>query len=513
MCCNNLGDRKKIKGDVVKKRGLLIILLAFCAVNSFAQDALKPRIAVFPLINPSADMQIDIISSNVKKTAELTLKMIDRYEVAEQEISGYENTESWFENYSVSNNIDSIIFGEAEMREDGSILLKMSVYSRADKAVIMNEEEVAETVFDIFEASDMLLISMIEEFSGMQHIGFGSIKVSNTGEEGRYSVYIDNVPVGENVSELPRILNGERSIRIEQERMLGSYTVLEEVFFLSEGETKGVEISIPGFTEGELIKIAPLENFINENWDSKYSSKKIDKNFEKLEELFILSDYSISASERKAELLERKQDWEKRKQDWGIDKGLSILDKRLGIAAYGGFLMSQPDFYTDYEGEAGNEISYRYGVSASLNLFKYLAVQTEYNYMEYRTKVERPLIEEITTINISEIPVILLLRMPNKVLSAYAGYNFQFKNGSAETEVTDIATGDKTYVNESNDEMVETEGAGVILGALFEIPLNRSFIMVDFRYAFSNDDWSKDPGEEVYPGYLSMVVGLGFKFF
>ena len=190
---------------------------------------------------------------------------------------------------------------------DGSILLEMSVFSRADNRITMTESETAETVFDIFDASDRLLVSTMETFSGMEHIGFGSINIINNGEEGKYNVFIDNVPAGENIENLPKVLNGDRVVRIEQNRMLGIRVVYEESFFLKEGEKKEFSFEVPGFTSEELLEVKALENYIDKNWEKKYSSKKIDKNFEKLEELFTVTDYSISAAEKKNSFIKEKR--------------------------------------------------------------------------------------------------------------------------------------------------------------------------------------------------------------
>ena len=498
----------------MKKYMLLSVFLITFITAVFPQDALKPRIAVFPLINPASDNQVDIISDNVKKTAELTLKMIDRYEVVDLSVKDYENSNEWFSRYTVENSIDSIIFGKADMKEDGSVLLEMSVFSRADNSITMSESETAETVFDIFDASDSLLVSMMESFSGMEHIGFGSLNFINSGEEGKYSLFIDNVLVGENTENLPKVLNGDRVIRIEQSRMFGNYVVHEETFFLKEGDVKDFEFSIPGFTAEELSKIQSFENYIDENWEKKYSSKKIDKNFTKLEELFLLTDYSSSAEEKKTALLKKRDEWQIQKQKWGIQKGLSILDKRLGFAGFYGMNMSIPGFTTDDpDAEQSNEIGQRYGASVSFNILKHLALQAEYNFTEYRAKIERLSTIDTFTVEMREIPVILLLRMPNKVMSAYGGISFLEKIGSAVREIEDISTGDITETDETDYDMVKTNGTAFICGALFEIPMNMTYLMFDFRYFQAFDNWSKDLTEELVPKYFSASVGLGFKLF
>ncbi len=136
------------------KKYIILIFLFGVSVSVYCSDALKPRIAVFPLMNPSKDTQIDIISENVKKTAELTLKMIDRYEVTDVYVSDYSDTQEYFSKYTLENSIDSIIYGKADIREDGAIQLEMSVFSRGENRITMTETETAETVFEIFDASD-----------------------------------------------------------------------------------------------------------------------------------------------------------------------------------------------------------------------------------------------------------------------------------------------------------------------------------------------------------------------
>ena len=100
------------------KKYFLLFIILFSAVSAgFSQESLKPRITVFPLINPASDNQVDIISDNVKKTAELTLKMIDRYEVVDLQLKDYETSDEWFSRFTEENSIDSIIFGKADMNE------------------------------------------------------------------------------------------------------------------------------------------------------------------------------------------------------------------------------------------------------------------------------------------------------------------------------------------------------------------------------------------------------------
>ncbi len=71
---------------------------------------------------------------------------------------------------------------------------------------------------------------------------------------------------------------------------------------------------------------------------------------------------------------------------------MSILDKRLGIGAYGGGTFSFPEFKTsDTDSDQKYGIGNKYGASISLNILPYLAVQAEYNYVKFTGEISRSL--------------------------------------------------------------------------------------------------------------------------
>ncbi len=71
----------------------------------------------------------------------------------------------------------------------------------------------------------------------------------------------------------------------------------------------------------------------------------------------------------------------------------------------------------------------------------------------------------------TEIPVLLLLRMPNKVMSAYGGISFLSKKGDAVLEIEDIGTGDLTTLDEGDPGIEIASSKSAIIMSSFEIPL------------------------------------------
>lgn len=287
----------------------LLLVLFLLSSYIFAQNSLKPRITVFPLENPSNDVQIDIISHNVKNTAELNLKMLDKYHVLSPPSDINITGSADFLSYCEKNSIDNVLFGKSVLQSDGSIDLEMSVFSREEERITLTEKAKAETLFDIFNASDRLVVALMQSFSGT-HMGFGSILLKNTGTEGLCQVYIDDIYIGDNIEKIPRILNGERKIKIKQERMFGEYIVKEDEIFVSEGDEAVFHFNIPGFLDTELDAVAKHEKVLDKYTSDKSREKKVNKAFDSLGELLIITEYSAAAENKKEEIALRRTEWE-----------------------------------------------------------------------------------------------------------------------------------------------------------------------------------------------------------
>ncbi|MCL2480377.1 MAG: PorT family protein [Spirochaetaceae bacterium] len=478
-----------------------------------------PKISVFPLENKEKDIQIEVISSNIQKTVEFNLKMINKYNIIQSNVANYSSDNLWLSEYCERNKIDDLIFGKALVQPDGSIFIEMSVFNKQKGAISLTRSETAATVLDIFYAADKLAVEMMHGFSGM-HLGFGAVKFINSGDKGSYSVYIDNVAIGENIDNLSTVLNGPRKVIITQVRMFGEEILYDQTINILEDKTTEVNFSIPGFMEKESHSIAKHEKPIEENWDNKYSGKKIDKSFNELFKLLNVFEYSQTAIDKRKEVDEKFAQWNAKKESMGITRGLSILDKRVGISAYGALNIISPS-YKDIEsypdkGSDNSNITPKAGIALSFNLASRIAIQTEFTATHIFTSYEynrndSPLIDErVADFGIFEIPVLLVLRVsPDKVFSLYAGGVFQihFTNSN----MLNIINGD-----EIEDHLMpfRKNNAAFAAGALFEIPLARSlFMSLDVRYTRTIQNWvDKSAGDTTYAElFLNCFhIGLGF---
>jgi hypothetical protein len=146
--------------------------------------------------------------------------------------------------YAGEMKIDNILFGKIEEARGGRIALQMSVYDRGRGRVIRTAERGSVSILELFGAADDLLASLVQEFSGM-HVGFGVIELVNTGEEGEYALYVDGERLGTNLSRVGKVLNGERTVEIVQNRMFGREVIHEVRVMVNEDRSTTVNFQVP----------------------------------------------------------------------------------------------------------------------------------------------------------------------------------------------------------------------------------------------------------------------------
>ena len=486
---------------------LIFFLILSIPQLLFSQSGRMARVSVFPLENPEKDLQVEVISINIQKTIEFNLKIINKFNIIPNNITDYSSDIAWLLNYCEKNNIDELIFGKALMQANGSVFIEMSVFNKRKAATTLTKTETADTVLEIFGAADKIAVEMMDSFSGMV-MGYGELKFTNSGEKGTYSVYIDNIFAGENINNFSRIVIGQRQIVITQERMFGNIKIFDKAINITEDKITEIIFSIPGFLEKESNSIVKLETYIEKNWDKKYSSKDVEKSFNSLLKLLTITEYSQTAAEKKKEVEEKFAQWNVKKQDMGINNVLSMLDKPLGISIYGAANVMAPTFNEDGTGkwESNNNFTAKAGVAVSVNFLSYFALRAEFAMVQIdaSAKEESTDTKKLTAFNMAEIPLLLLLRVPpDKLLSIYAGGVYQL-----------YMSGDKNLKTYGSSDVfsLKSSGQGLVLGALFEIPLSSYvFLSFDIRYTRSLTNWIEDKSAEFFITYFHMGLGLGLK--
>lgn len=207
------------------------------------EDAFKTRVAIIPMENMVKDEQYSVICGTVTDTVELTLKLIGEYNVTRVDgVKPYEDPGS-VKRYAERNKIDSIIFGKAYLDRNGNMIFQMSVYDRNWDVITITEERKAESIFEIFDAAEELVVSVVENFSGI-HVGFGTIRLFNLSEKGDFEVFIDGEFVGKNLPEVKRVLNGVRRVEVKQKRLLEEHVVLDTEIEVYEDEVTDLSFNL-----------------------------------------------------------------------------------------------------------------------------------------------------------------------------------------------------------------------------------------------------------------------------
>ena len=207
------------------------------------EEAFKTRVAIIPMENMVKDEQYSVICGTVTDTVELTLKLIGEYNVTRVDgVKPYEDPGS-VKRYAERNKIDSIIFGKAYLDRNGNMIFQMSVYDRNWNVITITEERKAESIFEIFDAAEELVVSVVENFSGI-HVGFGTIRLFNLSEKGDFEVFIDGEFVGKNLPEVKRVLNGVRRVEVKQKRLLEEHVVLDTEVEVYEDEVTDLSFNL-----------------------------------------------------------------------------------------------------------------------------------------------------------------------------------------------------------------------------------------------------------------------------
>lgn len=286
--------------------GSLVLLLAIAATVPAKAQSLRPRVGI-ATFETAADPRVEAAADSISSTIDLTLRLLDRYEVSR--IGEFAFQGGVRPNQAGLRNLDFIVFGSVE-DSAGRILLDLSVYSRAENAITSQHEDAVSSVFDLFDAADQAAISLLESFSG-ELIRFASLRLQNTGSPGTYTVFVDNVPLGEDLSEA-RVLVGSRSVRIQQERMLEEYIVYEGIHAFQDAGTTTVEFRIPLATAQERQTLVGLEQQVLDAWDDPEAVPVVEQLFSRA--FFLLDDieYSRGLSAYRDSFLELKERYDER---------------------------------------------------------------------------------------------------------------------------------------------------------------------------------------------------------
>jgi TolB-like protein len=237
---------------------LALALAVVAAANAWSADeALLTRVAVAPLVNESDDASGSLVGRAVTETIDLNLRLFGKYRVERPEGIEAAKDAASAGTLAEREHLDSVVLGSVKKSSDGSYLLSARLFDRSKAAFTISREARADTALDIFDAADELARGFLEAISG-QHIGFGRVVLANSGEKGAYSVTIDGAPAGENLEEIPKVLNGSHIIAVTQSRLFGVWEAARQECFVREDGEVEIRFAIPYTLAGEAAVIDPI---------------------------------------------------------------------------------------------------------------------------------------------------------------------------------------------------------------------------------------------------------------
>jgi outer membrane protein assembly factor BamB/TolB-like protein len=330
----------KSQKTTVKKYKLFIPFIIASVIISFqlafsTDERLKPRVALVPLVNEGDDEQIDLLNETIDDTVMLNLERIRMFLVAKSEVMDPYKDFSKVREYADESRTDNIIYGKTFYNKKEEIVIEMSVYDKVKKRTVITKQAKAENIFEIFDAANELIVSLVKEFAGM-HVGFGAFEFFPSQEEGDYDVYIDGDYVGKNITFIRDVLNGIRYVEVRQNRMLGEEVIYRGDNWVYEDQVTDVDFNIPYLIKEEATVLTILESTIAQLRRDRRQVDKVRDTYDKVISLFEDVSYCRRLTEEKDRFRQMQAEYRLREIRWRLEDSfyepdLAIFDEIVGV--------------------------------------------------------------------------------------------------------------------------------------------------------------------------------------
>ncbi|TVR94665.1 MAG: hypothetical protein EA428_00160 [Spirochaetaceae bacterium] len=275
-----------------------------------------PRVGVFPTVNSTGAEQYDAVGRVIYDTTVLTLRLIGAYELVELPPAERLPSETELLERAREQNLANIVLADIRL-DQGELALEMSVFDTLQERITLSQREDPPGLLAVFEATDTLVAELVEEFSGVP-VGFATLVLRNAGEPGRYNVYLDGEPLGQDIRRVERILMGERRVEIRQQRMIGEYIVHTESVLLGAGEQRELAFSIPYLIERERLVLESFERQIQSEIERPQNEQRIEQLFADVEATLAEISYSPNLTAERQRFAELHELWQQDFEAWSL---------------------------------------------------------------------------------------------------------------------------------------------------------------------------------------------------
>jgi hypothetical protein len=264
-----------------------------------AQDpqGTRPVVSVTMQQTGESDVALQALSESIGNTLKLTLSYLGKYELtatAEQMESADITT---LRRRAQAGNIDNIVFGRVGRDGEGRVGIELSVFDRYEDAVTVVQQGTAESIFDVFDLADALLVSLIEGFSGVR-VEYGDLAIEYIGEPLALVLQIDGRPLAGNPQSVPRLVAGEHRIVVRpvDPGSDPSRVFIDDTVAILAGRTTRLEINLPYLDDEETARLARLNRAIAAGWYDGSRQAEVESSFQEAFEL-LRSSRAVGAPE------------------------------------------------------------------------------------------------------------------------------------------------------------------------------------------------------------------------
>jgi hypothetical protein len=166
--------------NTAARRITLLLLVATCFLpNLDAQsESSRARIAMFEPAGQKEDTTLAAVLSTVADSVELSLDVLQRYEVRRLPPADPAKGLDQVRAYCQENRIDQAILGSGNARPGGGYRFRLVVYDRKTDKITTDQQGASSGVLDMFDVTDRLVAGLLDGLSGT-HLLFGSLSVES----------------------------------------------------------------------------------------------------------------------------------------------------------------------------------------------------------------------------------------------------------------------------------------------------------------------------------------------
>ncbi len=220
------------------KKLILIVIYCLTAALLFSEN-----ITILPFENHTGNDTLNPIVENMEEITTMNLLLLNDHTLLDAPGFRISHEPGDLESFSDYSNSTFLIMGEQFYRDD-MLIIGISMYDSRMKSMIFEEQHEVPSLLDSFEITDGIILSLISKIRGRE-VQFASFNLEKSGADADFQVFLNDVRVGENSTEVKNIITGEYLLKVVTRRNGFPETLFEEHIILQTGAVETYVFHIP----------------------------------------------------------------------------------------------------------------------------------------------------------------------------------------------------------------------------------------------------------------------------